>query len=218
MGLSHVTLWDFSLTIHDSNMFLDCVQVKSTWIKSIWKFRKRISHIAIIKPVYYFCCSTNLSMKTNLIYIFILYIYIRRFDFASPPFFFAGSCIYKLRKKIDASSRYLDTSVDVRTWRDDAMSYHVGQPASLKREKTAKATTGRKGAFCGVSGRSMAYIENAWKCLFLAKGLYDIDFKNWIGWDLDCMFIISRCFMMFQPYSVLTLLTPSELAVFSTLT
>lgn len=30
MGLSHVTLWDFSLTIHDSNMFLDCVQVKST--------------------------------------------------------------------------------------------------------------------------------------------------------------------------------------------
>ena len=95
MGLSHVTLWDFDLTIHDSNMFLDCVQVKSTWIKSIWKFRKRISHIAIIKPVYYFLLQHQFINENQFnIYICIYYIYIRRFEFASPPFFNAGSCIY----------------------------------------------------------------------------------------------------------------------------
>lgn len=191
MGLSHVTLWDFSLTIHDSNMFLECVQVKSTWIKSIWKFRKRISHIAIIKPVYYFLLQHQFINENQFnIYIFILYIYIRRFDFASPPFFFAGSCIYKLRKKLDASSRYLDTSVDVRTWRDDAMSYHVGQPASLKREKTAKATTGRKGAFFWVQGDRWHY-RKCLKMIFFGERVIWYGYKrlNRLGFGLYVYYI-----------------------------
>lgn len=219
MGLSHVTLWDFSLTIHDSNMFLECVQVKSTWIKSIWKFRKRISHIAIIKPVYYFLLQHQFINENQFnIYIYLYYTYTSVGLTLRPPLFFSRgvvyiSCVKNLMRRRDILTPRSMSGPDATT----RCLIMLDNRPPWNEKRLQRRQRGEKGRFFGFREID-GIIENAWKWFFLAKGLYDTDIKDWIGWDLDCMFIISRSFMMFQPYSVLTLLTPSELAVFSTLT
>ena len=177
MGLSHVTLWDFSLTIHDSNMFLDCVQVKSTWIKSIWKFRKRISHIAIIKPVYYsllqhqFINENQFNIYNIYIYIFIfiLYIYIRRFDFASPPFFSRGvvyiSCVKNLMRCRDILTPRSMSGPDATT----RCLIMLDNRPPWNEKRLQRRQRGEKGRFFGFREID-GIIENAWKCFFWRKG------------------------------------------------
>lgn len=167
--------------------FLDCVQVKSTWIKSIWKFRKRISHIAIIKPVYYFLLQHQF-VNENQFNIYI-YVYIHPSVWVCvPPFFLTRGFVYiyihvSCVKNLTTSSllRNLPEGQD-QTWRDVLSCWTTGL---LETRKDCKGDNGAKRGVFWVQGDRW-HIENAWKCFFFGERViwYRYQKLNRLGFGL----------------------------------